>query len=115
MNNYIAKYDSFGFRNRYWEKNEIAVNVSIEEEKSDILKHFSKISNNEIKDISNEIVDDLKEGLEDAKNEIVDDLIILRNDYLIKFGVEVSNRYKNDIVWIKNKLKEEANNGKDNI
>jgi len=100
MSKYIAKYKSYGFRNKFWDKNEIADSVTLEEELNPLLCHFSKVSKLDPKVVIPEI-NPREEGIPLS-------LLGLQQEFFTKFNKEVPARYKNDITWITKKLSEEA-------
>jgi len=97
MTDYKAKCDSYGFRGQFWEKDQIAEDVTDTEKKDPSIKHFEEIDVNKK---TKKRVEKIEEVASIPTN--------LHSDYLVKFGQEVPNRYKNDLEWIKSKLVEEV-------
>ena len=130
MARYKAKYNSYGFRNRYWEKGTIVSDVHpVEEKDCPELKHFRLIneSNENVKteDIQEtlalltyrnayyekykkDIPTDKYNNISWLKKEVEtpDELITLREQYTIKFKEEVPVNVKNNIEWLKKKVEE---------
>lgn len=131
MATYKAKYPSYGFRRRYWEREEIAIDVTyLEEVESKELKaHFVKLNDdysteelaiteialrNEADILEAEIIEpQIEEVIVDENNdktiageEMTDAeyLETLRAAYLEKFNKNVPVNMKNNINWILNEL-----------
>ncbi len=105
MANYRAKYNSCGFRKRFWFKNEIAYNVTKEESLLSEIKHFILIENktDESNKTTIEEVIETKESISDSEGTLA--LAAYQQAYREKFSKEVPPRFKNDMAWIKDKLK----------
>jgi len=96
----IAKYRSYGFRGKGWERGEIAKNITDKEKEMSEMKHF-------------EVVGKVAKPSEPIKtdNEVLPISIeLFRDEYVKRYKKDVPNRYKNDLVWLKEQVDKEEQN-----
>ena len=109
MGNYVAIRNSYGLKGRFWKKGDL-VSVLDDDLSNSAMKHFEKF---EKKDFEKPFQD--QQGISRDPLQIQNEMIaakikpnieIVRSKYLEYFRKEVPVNKKNDINWIKAKLKE---------
>lgn len=89
---YKAKYRSAGFRNKFWEKGQVAKNVTSKELKLGEIKHFKPL------------IKEKSKKADIAKDPEYLSLIGLRNTYVNKFTKDVPGEHYNDPEWLTNEI-----------
>jgi hypothetical protein len=96
----IAKYRSYGFRGKGWERGEIAKNITEKEKLMSEMKHFEVVGKTELTSEPVKIDDEI----------LPISIQLLRDEYVKRYKKDVPNRYKNDMVWLKEQVDKEEQN-----